>query len=63
MSKYKLKQRQLAAAVLAALLAMPAYGYAFQRDPEYVYLLSTLSPACLFISFFLFARHEAATRP
>ena len=37
MSKYKLKQRQLAAAVLAALLAMPAYGYAFQRDPEYVY--------------------------
>ena len=31
------QKKQLTAAVMAALLAMPGYGYAFKRPPEYVY--------------------------
>ena len=41
MRKKHRNQRLLTAAVLAAVLAMPAYGYAFQRDPEYVYYNGT----------------------
>ena len=37
MRKNHSKKRLLAAAVMAALLATPAYGHAFKRPPEYVY--------------------------
>ena len=37
MRKNHSKKRLLTAAVMAALLAIPGYGYAFNRPPEYVY--------------------------
>ena len=37
MNTYRKQKKQLTAAVLAALLAMPAYGHAFVKAPEYVY--------------------------
>ncbi|MBO6038640.1 MAG: autotransporter domain-containing protein [Acidaminococcaceae bacterium] len=37
MRKNHSKKRLLTAAVMAALLAAPGYGYAFKRPPEYVY--------------------------
>ena len=37
MNTRKKQKKQLTAAILAALLAMPAYGHAFVKAPEYVY--------------------------
>ncbi len=37
MRKYNSKVKLLTAAVMASLLAMPGYGHAFKRPPEYVY--------------------------
>ncbi len=37
MNTHRKQKKQLTAAVLAALLAMPAYGHAFVKAPEYVY--------------------------
>ena len=37
MNTHRKQKKQLTAAVLAALLAMPAYGHAFVSAPEYVY--------------------------
>ena len=37
MNTYRKQKKQLTAAVLAALMAMPAYGHAFVNAPDYVY--------------------------
>ena len=37
MNTHRKQKKQLTAAILAALLAMPAYGHALTRPPEYVY--------------------------
>ena len=37
MNTHRKQKKQLTAAILAALLAMPAYGHAFVKAPEYVY--------------------------
>ena len=35
MNTHRKQKKQLTAAILAALLAMPAYGHALTRPPEY----------------------------
>ena len=37
MNTHRKQKKQLTAAILVTLLAMPAYGHAFKRPPEYVY--------------------------
>ena len=37
MNTHRKQKKQLTAAILVTLLAMPAYGHAFRRPPEYVY--------------------------